>query len=82
MSNGKFLLENIWAWLSCMAACLWLIFISFTTELEILGDKEQFFELEIHGHSSEGVLSASLKKTDGTILDRELSVRVTHPLID
>ena len=42
--------------------------------LEILGDREKFFELDVHGHSDEGVLSASLLKTDGTILDRELPV--------
>ena len=41
-------------------------------DLEILGDRENFFELEIFGHSPEGVLSASLKKSEGTILDREL----------
>ena len=29
-------------------------------ELEILGDSENFFELEVFGHSSDGVLSASL----------------------
>lgn len=29
-------------------------------ELEILGDSENFFELEVFGHSPDGVLSASL----------------------
>ena len=41
-----------------------------------MGDTENFFELEDHGHSEDGILSASLKKTSGNILDRELDVRL------
>ena len=43
-------------------------------DLSIIGDTENFFELEEHGHSEDGILSASLKKTSGNILDRELEV--------
>ncbi len=39
--------------------------------LDIIGDTDNFFELEDHGHSPEGVLMASLKKTADNILDRE-----------
>ena len=41
-------------------------------DLSIVGDTENFFELENLGHSEDGILSASLKKTSGNILDREL----------
>ncbi len=41
-------------------------------DLSIVGDVEDFFELEILNQSPEGILSASLKKSQGTVLDREL----------
>ncbi len=41
-------------------------------ELEILGDEENFFQLDVRGHDAQGILSASLVKSPGTILDREL----------
>jgi hypothetical protein len=41
-------------------------------DLSSVGDTENFFELENLGHSEDGILSASLKKTSGNILDREL----------
>ena len=44
-------------------------------DLSIVGDTENFFELENLGHSEDGILSASLKKTSGNTLDRELPVR-------
>ena len=43
--------------------------------LEIVGDTEDFFELEEVSTAKDGVLTASLKKKPGTILDRELPVR-------
>ena len=43
-------------------------------ELDIIGDIENFFELEVHGHTNEGVLMAYLKKTANTVLDRESPV--------
>ena len=48
-------------------------------DLEIIGDTENFFELEVHGHSEEGVLMASLKKTTGNVLDRESPVSLRLP---
>ena len=44
-------------------------------DLSIVGDTENFFELENLGHSEDGILSASLKKTSGNTLDRELPVK-------
>ena len=44
-------------------------------DLSIVGDTENFFELENLKHSEDGILSASLKKTSGNTLDRELPVR-------
>ena len=50
-------------------------------DLSIVGDTENFFELENLGHSEDGILSASLKKTSGNTLDRELPVRLGLGLI-
>ena len=47
-------------------------------DLSIVGDTENFFELENLGHSEDGILSASLKKTSGNTLDRELPVRNSY----
>ena len=43
-------------------------------DLSIIGDTENFFELDEHGQSEDGILSASLRKTSGNTLDRELLV--------
>lgn len=43
-------------------------------DLTISGDNEGFFELENLGQSSDGILTASLRKTAGNVLDRELPV--------
>lgn len=43
-------------------------------DLTIDGDDENLFELEDLGHSPEGILTALLKKSAGTVLDRELPV--------
>ena len=43
-------------------------------DLEIIGDVQNFFELEPRGHDDKGVLTASLKKSEATVLDREIEV--------
>ncbi len=46
-------------------------------ELEILGDLQNFFVLDVQGHDEKGVLTAALKKSEETILDREIQVKAT-----
>ena len=46
-------------------------------ELEILGDAQNFFVLDVQGHDEKGVLTAALKKSEETILDREIQVKAT-----
>lgn len=43
-------------------------------ELKIVGDTQNFFTLDVKGHDEKGVLTASLKKSEETILDREIEV--------
>jgi hypothetical protein len=42
--------------------------------VSIVGDAENFFELNVGDHDANGVLSAALVKSDGPTLDREIEV--------